>query len=550
MTAPRAKRLVTGSLALALLLVAHAASAERVTVRVVDSAGETTYIEPGSTSGLHAGMRVRIGGRDVTISECTEKSCSVQTGRNPLPLGATGTVDASAGGGAQPGTATGEKLPTPKPLSEFKDQWPAAVLPATQQRPEAVPLGETAGRGDNHLAIYGHMFGNLDKDGSGGQIEARVVGSFNRITDGALGADVDAAIRLFGSGFDSGSRVPFFVRAATLRWGDPDDPSIAIGRLRYAATSVGMLDGGRAAFRTGNLELAAYGGIVPDPTSAAPDTGASRFGAEAIYDSPTGWHPHVAVNAHGSTWNGAIDERILSVAAAAQKDSYFLNAWGDVQMFDSNNPWNAPGIDVTGAGASGEWRHRGNHVGVDFTFLRPERSLRLAAALPQSWLCATKPLPGVMPEQCLGADYWLAATFSGGIAGDGYVVDAVGSIGQTQSIDQQGDLSGYVHSELGPRSHRAVLALSGGHSSFAAWEAADVGFAVSPSRRTDLAVTYRPERLDYLAQTDAFVLHSLVVDLHYNVSAAFDFALSALGTTGADRDVLALLTTLAWRPLP
>ncbi|HSN26476.1 MAG TPA: hypothetical protein VLT45_09325 [Kofleriaceae bacterium] len=313
----RARRIATAASACTVVLVAHAASAERVTVRVVDAAGETAYIEPGSTSGLHAGMRVRIGGRDVTISECTEKSCSVQTGRNPLPIGATGSVDATGGGGAQGGTPAGEKLPAPKPLSEFKDQWPEAVRPATQQHPDAVPLGETAGRGDNHLAIYGHMFGNLDKDGSGGQIEARVVGSFDRITDGALGADVDAAIRLFGSGFDSGSRVPFFVRAATLRWGDADDPAIAIGRLRYAATSVGMLDGGRAAFHTGNFELAAYGGIVPDPTSAAPDTGASRFGAEAIYDSPTGWHPHVAVNAHGSTWNGAIVERIPSLAAAA-----------------------------------------------------------------------------------------------------------------------------------------------------------------------------------------------------------------------------------------
>ena len=530
-----------------LLLVASVASADRVTVRVIDSAGDTSYIDGGTLSGLRAGMRVRFGGREVKIDECTEKTCSVHAS---LPLGATGVADASPPGTAPAGPGEGEKLPAPKPLAEFKDQWNAPVLPATQQHPEAVPLGETASRGDNHLAVYGHLFGNLDKDGSGGQLEARVVGQFDRISDSALGADVDAAIRLFGSGSDSSARVPFFVRAAALRYGDPNDPSIIVGRLRYAATSVGMLDGGRAAFHAGNLELAAYGGLVPDPTSAAPDTGASRFGAEAIYDSPTGWHPHVAVNAHGSTWNGAIDERILSLAAAAQKDSLFLNAWSDVQMFDSKNPWNAPSIDVTGAGASGEWRHRGDHVGVDFTFLRPERSLRLAAALPQSWLCATKPLAGVMPEQCLGADYWLAATFSGGIAGSGYTVDAVGSIGQTQSIDQQGDLSGYVHSELGPRAHRAVLAISGGHSSFAAWEAADVGFALSPNRRTDLSVTYRPERLDYLAQTDAFVLHSLVVDLHYNVSAAFDVALSALGTTGADRDVLALLTTLAWRPLP
>ena len=184
------------------------------------------------------------------------------------------------------------------------------------------------------------------------------------------------------------------------------------------------------------------------------------------------------------------------------------------------------------------------------TFLRPERSLRLAAALPESWLCAQKTLPGTMAEPCLGADYWVAATASGGLVGDGYSVEAVGSLGTTQSLDNQGDLSGYVRSELGSRAHRAVFAVSGGHSAFAAWEAADLGVATSPSPRFDLSVTYRPERLDYVAATDAYVLHSLVTDLHWSVSAAFDLALSAIGTTGADRDVLAFLTTLAWRPLP
>ena len=244
-----------------------------------------------------------------------------------------------------------------------------------------------------------------------------------------------------------------------------------------------MLDGGRAAFHAGHLELAAYGGLVPDPISGAPSSGASRFGAEAIYDVADAAGIRTSrVNAHGSTWSGQLDERILSVAASANKDALFFNGWADVQMFDANNPWGAPAVDVTGAGASGEWRHRGNHVGLDVTFLRPERSLRLAAALPQSWLCATKTLPGMMAEPCLGSDFWLATTVSGGFAGDGYSVDAVGSLGTTQSLDQQGDLSGYVRSELGPRAHRAVLAVSGGHAAFSAWEAADIGFAMSPRR--------------------------------------------------------------------
>ena len=528
-------------LPLLLVLVARAALADHVAVRVVDTAGDTSYVEPGTAAGLAAGMHVRLGNRDVVLAECTEKSCSVHAA---LPIGTTGTADAQ-----QQAAARTEKLPPPKPLESFRDQWPAAVRPATQQQVQAVPLGETAARGENHLAVYGHMFGNVDKDGSGGQIEARVVGSFDRISETPLGADVDASLRLFGSGWDSGSRVPLFVRAAMVRWGDPADPSLAFGRLRYAATSVGMLDGGRAAYHVGNLELAAFGGIVPDAISGAPSTSASRFGTEITYDVPSPWHPHVALTAHGSTWNGQLDERRLSVAASANHDATWLTSWAEVQMFDANNPWGAPSVDLTGAGASGEWRHRGSHLGLDVTFLRPERSLRLAAALPQSWLCATKTLPGVMSEPCLGGDFWTAATVSGGMAGDGYSIEAIGSLGTTQSLDNQGDLSGYVRSELGSRAHHAVLAVSGGHEAFAAWEAADIGFGTSRSR-FDFSLTYRPERLDYVAATGAYVLHSLVTDVHWSVSSAFDLALSAIGTTGADRDVLALLTTIAWRPLP
>jgi hypothetical protein len=515
-----------------LALFTSTAWADRVAVRVVDTAGDTSYIEP--STGLARGMHVRIAGRDVAIVECTARSCSVHA---PLPLGATGTADAQV---VQAEAA--EKLPAPRPLEAFKDQWPSATLPATTQHPDAVPLGETRARGANHLAIIGHLAGNLDKDGSGGQVEARVIGSFDRIAESPLGADVDAAIRLFGTGTDSGAKVPVFVRAAQLRWGDGSDPALVIGRLRYAATSVGMLDGGRAAVRVGRLELAAFGGIVPDPVSGAPDTGAARFGTEATYDAPGAWHPHVAAAVHGSTWDGRLDERRLSLAASANKDSTWLTGWAEAQLFDANNPWNAPAIDLTGAGASGEWRHRGRHLGLDVTFLRPERSLRLAAALPQSWLCATT------DTTC--SDFWVAATLSGGLAGAYYAIDAVGSLGTTQSLDSQGDVSGYVRGELGPRTTRAVIAVSGGHSAFSAWDAADLGVALAPSPRLDLSLTYRPERLDYAAQTDAFLLHNLVLDLRWSVSSAFDVAVSALGTTGADRDMLALLTTLAWRPLP
>ena len=71
------------------------------------SAGETAYVEPGTAAGLSKGMRVRIGGRDVTLAECAEKSCSVATGKNPLPIGATGTRRSAKPGAA--GLATSRR---------------------------------------------------------------------------------------------------------------------------------------------------------------------------------------------------------------------------------------------------------------------------------------------------------------------------------------------------------------------------------------------------------------------------------------------------------
>ena len=45
------------------------------------------------------------------------------------------------------------------------------------------------------------------------------------------------------------------------------------------------------------------------------------------------------------------------------------------------------------------------------------------------------------------------------------------------------------------------------------------------------------------------MLNSLVADARWAVSPRLDLAVSAQGTTGADREVLDLLTTIAWRPL-
>ena len=238
----------------------------------------------------------------------------------------------------------------------------------------------------------------------------------------------------------------------------------------------------------------------------------------------------------------------MQVSAQAHKGSTLLSAWADVQNFDSGNPWNAPTIDLTGAGATAEWRDNGDHLGVDVTFMRPERSLRLAASLPPDWLCARSPLPGNVAEPCIGEDFWLAATASAGMRRWWGTIDAVGSVGETQSVTIGYDASGYVRAELGSHDLRAVIAPAFGHDSFGAWVAADLGVAASFGSKIDGDLLYRPEQLDYVASTGAYFLNSLVTDVRWAASATTDFALSAVGTIGNDGNVLDLLLTVVWRP--
>jgi hypothetical protein len=540
---------------LALCLAPALAAAERITVKVVDAAGGTVYLEPGRAAGILPKATLRLGNHDYVVTEVTEKTCAIHVDGVVVQLGEAGTVEATPGAASRT-----QQLPKPHALEEFKDQWPAAAHPADGQEPKRVPLGGGRAPGRAHVTVIAQGMGSVDKSGVDGQAEARVVSSFELMSDRPLAADLDLAIRGFAAGWNTPTRQVFFARAAALRYGDAADPRFAVGRLRYAAAAVGMLDGARVAARVGAYQIAAFGGLVPDPVSGRPDTGAARFGAEASYDDPTApWQPHLALTAHGSTWQGAVDERRLSMYFSAGRHGTFMSGWAEAQSFASDNPFGADALEITGAGASAEYRHGATHVGFDLTFLRPERSLRLLSAFAQAsispdWLCTrTAQAAGAMAEPCTGGDYWAAATGSAGWRGGAWSVDAVGSIGQTHSLTDSTDLSGYLRTAYHSGSSRYELGGSSGRSATARWLAAEIGWGMNPSRRTDLVLRYRPEFLDYRALTTAeapILLHSVTADLRFAKSAEVDLGVSAIGTTGADRDALVMLTTLAWRPLP
>lgn len=533
--------------ALATALVAGRAAAGPVVVKVVDVAGGAAYVSPGRSAGVVPGTRIRIRGVELVVVEATQATAVVQLAGAHVALGDAGTADVVPG--AAPAV---QRLAPPRPPQAFAGQWSDPVPPAIAQRPRPVPLGApgAAGQGPARIAVLGHAYAAAERGLSSGDAEARVIASFQPLTERPLAADLDVAARWFSGGYDARTHTPVFVRAAELRYGDAADPALAVGRLRFAATAVGMLDGGRASARIGGFEVAAFGGLVPDPLSGKPTAGASRFGAELGYDAPdAAWQPRIALAAHGSTWDGQLDERRLSLAASADRGPWWLDGWADVDAFPAGNPWGARGVELTGAGASVQWRRQGDHAGVDLTFLRPERSLRLAAALPPEWLCTLVPRAPAA-DACASGDWWGSATATAGTRGARWAVDAGATLGDSHGQYRGFDRSGYLRGELRLGPARLAAGLAGGQASFASWTAGELGAAYAPTRALDVALSYRPELLDYVASTGPAVLHSMIADARLALSTALDLALSVTATTGSDRDALALLATFAWRPLP
>ena len=528
---------------IAILVAPAVARAEHVTVKVVEVAGGVAYVAPS----VAVGTTLKFGPIVRTVIASSTSAASFALDGLVLSIGQTGSAEVNT----TAATATKALAPV-HPPDAFRDQWQPAVRPAQTQTVAAIPLGSGSESGAARVTVLGHGYASIGRDANVAQTEARVVTAFELTHDQPFGADADVAVRAFGDGYNAHDRTPLFVRAAQLRYGDALDPNLTLGRLRWAASSVGMLDGGRVMAHAGAFELAAFGGLVPDAVSGKPETSASRFGGEAIYDLATNpWQPRVAVTAVGSTWQGQLDERRLSVAVAANHGSVALDGWAEGQAFSANNPWGAHAVELTGAGVTAGWRDRGDHLGLDLSFLRPERSLRLAAALPPDWLCARVPEPGVVAsEACHGGDYWTTASVSGGVQRGRFVVDAIGTVGETHGVTSSYNASAYIRGEMHFGGQRVVLGGSVGHEEFASWDAGEIGFGSALGRKLDAEVRYRAELLDYVAATKASLLHTIAIDTRYLQSTTFDLGLSLLGTTGEDRDVVAVLVTIAWRPLP
>jgi hypothetical protein len=582
---PLARRRTAPSLAAALLCLAapaavqalpqgapgqaDAGEARAIEVRVLELAGGRAYITPGEDAGLRVGQDVIIDGRRYRVVAVESDHAVIDIGDRRLREGERGRAQVSVRG------AAGSALAAPVPLSDFEGQWTAPVRPAEQQNPQRVPLGAGASGSGRYrvtlLAGAASMFPFIDEAEpvTHASLGARVHAEPWQETPFSFDADVAVSLWLGEdleqdqstgtAALGARSRPLVRVRELAAHYGDADSPLMAgLGRLRYAASTVGLLDGVRLASPSfGNLRVAAFGGVVPDTLDGKPTADHRRFGLEALYHAPrSDWQPFVSVVAHGSQFEDELDERRLSTYASLFRGPMAMTAYAELSMFDEDNPWGAEQIELTAAGVDASLRTggtRNTRYGLRLDMRTPERSYWLDSLLPRSWLCTAVPQPGgaPLPEPCNGfrdVRYAMAAdarfdlgrvsVASGATlisVSSGDFVEAVSVFADARMLELLGR-------------YRGNLGLYATHAAFidsVALQASAGGPMLADG--LDLALFYRPALLLYSASVGPILDHRYGVDMVYTPTPRLDLALTLEGMTSADVAGVGAFATAIWR---
>jgi hypothetical protein len=419
---------------------ARADTTRRVDVEVVDIAAGNAYLGSGTKHGLRPGARVLFGKRARNVLRASHSFAVVEA--RGLRVGNHGVAIVRIVDERAP-----ERLPVPRDPAEFLGMWPEVALPATHQSPTPVPLGKVhpeRSTVDASLGASGAVIlpvdGETDPVGRG-DLRARLHVPIGQSF--AVSADLSAQCWLgrYATGVASGDPRPWWrVRMLTLALGRGDGVHAELGRIPYAATNLGPIDGARVeAVQWGALKLAAFGGALPDPIDGRAAVSAGRFGIElGISAQDLALRPSLSMVVQGSVFEGVLDERRLYAQGRLSPGEHHLSAYAETSAFDADNPWRRPRAELTAAGVEADLRFSAFHVGARLDARKPERSYWLAGSFPQTWLCAS------------ASEFALSVPCTGASDDTRYVVQGFsGFTGQRTQLDVGGSWAGSSQRAIG-----------------------------------------------------------------------------------------------------
>jgi hypothetical protein len=535
-------------------------SSRSIGVTVVETAGTQAYVQPGASAGVHRGAIVTIVGKEYPVVDSSDSYAVIEIGDEPLREQERGTATIVAPEEQKP-----VELPRPRPLATWTHAWAPEQAPADSQQPRFVPLGD-AERNRRFDVRFTVAAGGLIP--LGGQVGSSLgEAELNtRLHAEPLAApvalDLDASLQGWAAA-DLAARVgastrPFLYVRELLASITPGGFYAGFGRMRYAASTLGTLDGVRVANGIGEgFTIGAFGGLLPNPLSGAPSLDAQRFGVEGRYSRPDlDLRPEAALVLHGSTFGGSLDERRLSGLFSLYPGPSRLGGYFEVSNFDSTSQWGASTVELTAAGADTSVRIGDFELGGRLDVRQPERSRWLATFLPASWFCTTVPARAFNPttrEPCNGNVATRAfGEIDGGVAIDNVslVVGglAVSDITQTTEPNMVG---GFATARI-VRIERALrFELSGNysHSTYINTSGVTAGPGVTLLDDVlDVSAYYRLIVLKYSLDNASLFQDGVGGTVVILPSSEVLFTLQAEGITRDDVKAVTIFGTATWRP--
>ncbi len=523
-------------------------------VEVVEVAGGRAYLSAGAGAHVRVGDLVRIGGRRYPVLSINEKNLVIGLGAQRLARGQRGSVT------VRPSEEkTFKTRGVPRPLQAFAEEWRPPRLPTETQTPRFVPLGVMTEARRNRAAFMldYQRIEPLSGPASGiGRTRLRAL-LHAQLSGLPVSLDADGFAELWHAQDldqrpENASRPVINVRQLELGYRG-EVVQGAVGRLRYASRTLGMLDGARVSTALAeDWSLGAFGGAVPDPLDGSFAADASRFGAEIGWqDDDALSRPRASLTFQGSRFLGALDERRVTGSVEAYPELGRLGARAELSFFGADNPWAAATTELSAAGADASVKLGSLRLGAAFDMRRPERSLWLASFLPRGYFCSERAVPGALDaEPCVGSTERYALALNAAWEATLWTLDAGTTFTTTRrALAEQTtaflnfrrrELVGKLYLDAGASASRGSLVESAALSLASGTPLLD--------DMADVSIYYRPSASRYRADSDAFIEHGIGTRLWWAPSAVLDLSGSAELLTGRDIDVLMFHVGAAYRP--